>query len=59
MKYSICPMSVCVAMSQGYIGYDLQNAIREELLNRNINKLDYVIISHFDQDHVRSEYYIF
>ena len=29
------------------------------LLNRNINKLDYVIISHFDQDHVRSEYYIF
>lgn len=37
-KYSICPMSVCVAMSQGYIGYDLQNSIREELLNRNINK---------------------
>ncbi|NFG61191.1 carbamate kinase [Clostridium sp. CMCC3677] len=37
-KYSICPMSVCVAMSQGYIGYDLQNQIKEELLNRNINK---------------------
>lgn len=32
------PMSVCVAMSQGYIGYDLQSFIREELLNRNINK---------------------
>lgn len=37
-KYSNCPMSVCVAMSQGYIGYDLQNALREELLNRNIKK---------------------
>jgi carbamate kinase len=32
------PMTMCVAMSQGYIGYDLQNVLREELLNRNITK---------------------
>ena len=36
-KYIPCPLSVCVAMSQGYIGYDLQNAIREELANRDIH----------------------
>jgi carbamate kinase len=32
------PMTMCVAMSQGYIGYDLQNLLREELLNRGIHK---------------------
>jgi len=32
------PMSTCVAMSQGYIGQDIQNAVSEELTARGIKK---------------------
>jgi len=34
----IMPFPECGAMSQGYIGYHLQQAIREELKKRSINK---------------------
>lgn len=51
--YTFAPMSVCSAMSQGYIGYDLQTAIRAELLSRGIYKpvatvLTQVVIDPYD-----------
>lgn len=42
---TVAPMSVCGAMSEGYIGYDLQNAIREELINRGIYKTVSTVIT--------------
>ena len=52
--YTFAPMSVCSAMSQGYIGYDLQNAIRAELISRGIYKpvatiLTQVVIDPYDE----------
>ncbi len=43
--YAVAPMSVCGALSQGYIGYDLQNAIRTVLLDRGIFKTVSTIIT--------------
>ncbi|MDR3072895.1 MAG: carbamate kinase [Clostridiales Family XIII bacterium] len=36
--FPVLPMSVCVALSQGYIGYDLQNVLRYEFDKRGIKK---------------------
>ena len=49
-RYTVAPMSLCGAMSQGYIGYDLQNAIRTELLNRGIYKTVSTIITQVKVD---------
>ena len=49
-RYTVAPMSLCGAMSQGYIGYDLQNAIRTELLNRGIYKTVATIITQVKVD---------
>ena len=52
--YTFAPMSVCSAMSQGYIGYDLQNGIRSALLKRGIYKpvstvLTQVMVDPYDE----------
>lgn len=38
IDYTPAPMCVCSAMSQGYVGYDIQNSLRAELLGRGISK---------------------
>lgn len=45
MEHIDMPFPECVAMSQGYIGYHLQNRILEELNNRNILKSVSTIIT--------------
>lgn len=44
------PFPECGAMSQGYIGYHLQNAIKNELLKRNIKKNVVSLITQVEVD---------
>ena len=55
--YTPAPMSVCSAMSQGYIGYDLQNAIREALLDRGIYRTVSTILTQVTVDPYDEAFY--
>jgi len=44
------PLPVCGAMSQAYIGFDLQNALREELLERGIKMPVCTIVTQVEVD---------
>ncbi|MCD7709678.1 MAG: carbamate kinase [Clostridiales bacterium] len=53
-EYTHTPTAVSSAMSQGYIGYDLQSAIRTELMGRGIYKtvstiLTQVVVDPYDE----------
>lgn len=49
-NYKQVPLPTCVAMSQGYIGIDLQNAIKYELLKRGIDAKVSTILSQVEVD---------
>ncbi|MDR1319061.1 MAG: carbamate kinase [Treponema sp.] len=48
--FPVLPMSVCVALSQGYIGYDLQNTLRKELDGRKLKIPVATIITQVEVD---------
>ena len=49
-NYKQIPLPTCVAMSQGYIGIDLQNAIKYELFSRGMDKKVSTILSQVEVD---------
>ena len=57
IDYTPAPMCVCSAMSQGYVGYDIQNALRAELLSRGIAKTVSTILTQVTVDPYDEAFY--
>jgi len=55
--YTPAPMCVCSAMSQGYVGYDIQNSLRAELVSRGIYKLVSTILTQVTVDPYDEAFY--
>jgi len=57
IDYTPAPMCVCSAMSQGYVGFDIQNALRSELLGRGIPKAVSTILTQVTVDPYDEAFY--
>lgn len=57
IDYTPAPMCVCSAMSQGYVGYDIQNSLRSELLSRGISKSVSTILTQVTVDPYDEAFY--
>lgn len=55
--YTPAPMCVCSAMSQGYVGYDIQNSLRAELLSRGIPKTVSTVLTQVTVDPYDEAFY--
>ncbi|MCD8338423.1 MAG: carbamate kinase [Lachnospiraceae bacterium] len=51
------PVSLCSAMSQGYIGYDIQNTLRSELLSRGIYRTVATVLTQVTVDPYDEAFY--
>ena len=57
IDYTPAPMCVCSAMSQGYVGYDIQNSLKSELLSRGISKPVSTILTQVTVDPYDNAFY--
>lgn len=57
IDYTPAPMCVCSAMSQGYVGYDIQNALRAELYGRGIVKTVSTVLTQVTVDPYDEAFY--